>query len=492
MSEVHMKKIFEKKYMQCIAVIPLVIAVYILWSLLCTRSTNTPIKLIMAVASSYAAVSVINCSTEKQLSCDKAIKAVILAGIVMRIGYMLYTPCNVRSHDLYEFSSKGAGHAAYLLWLIENSSLPQSNDAQFYQQPFFYMVGCVFSRLINAVLPRSDVYILVDAAKTVSCAASCMVLIIAESLCDIFMLKDREKLAAMLIAAFQPCFLLSIRITPDILCTFFMTLALLFTFKWYESPDWKNTIILALTYGFGVMTKISVGVPALFTAAVFAVKLVSHIKEKKAAPLFAKLAVFGIISLPLGLWYSIRNFILFEQKPWYVLKIAEGENSTIYVGDRSLLERFVIPDFKSIFTSPYIDIDEEYNYFVYSVKNSLFGEFSFDVPKFIPTVLFILALILSIAAIAAAVSPIIRYKEDKKTAVLSAVCIMFIGSIAAFWINYPHICSIDFRYSTFLIIPFAILLAKLSSSFKNVRLGNALYICTLIYSFSSCLMYIMI
>lgn len=484
-----MEKLFEKKYIQCIAVTLAVMIVYILRELL---RFDVLIKPIMAAAAAYAMVSVIGCGTQKQMKSDKAIKAVIFAGIVMRIGYMLYTPCNVRSHDLYGLTTQSGGHAAYLLWLIQNGSLPQSNDVQFYQQPFFYLVGSVFSRLINAVLPDTDVFMLVDAAKTVSCAASCMILLIAEPLCDTFKLKDREKLAAMLIAAFQPAFFLSIRITPDILCTFFMTLALLYTFKWYEEPDLKNTLILAFVYGFGMMTKISAAVPALFTAIVFAAKLIQRIKEKNAKPLILKLSLFGLISLPLGLWYSVRNHIRFGQAPWYVLRLTGGENNELYIGNHSVSERFVIPDIKSIIRSPYADLKSEYNFFVYSVKTSLFGEFSYNVPKAVPTVLFITALILSAAAVIAAVYALIHFREDKKAAALSALCVMFLGSAISFVINYPHICSMDFRYSTFLIIPFAILLAKFSSGCKKAFAGNALYICTMIFSLSSCLMYIMI
>jgi len=487
-----MERLFEKKYIQCIAVTLAVIIIYIVWGLLRFDISVSTIKLIMAAAAAYAAVSVIGCGTQRQMKPDKAIRAVILAGIAMRIGYMLYTPCYVRSHDLYEFSTQSRGHAAYLLWLIQNGSLPQSNEIQFYQQPFFYMAGSVFSRLINAVLTNTDEFMLVDAAKTVSCAASCMILLLAEPLCDVFKLKDREKLGVMLIAAFQPSFFLSIRITPDILCTFFMTLALLFTFKWYEEPDMKNTLILAFAYGFGVMTKISAAVPAVFTAAVFVAKLMQKIKEKNAKPLILKLSVFGLISLPLGLWYSVRNYIRFRQAPWYILRVAGGENNELYIGDHSVLERFVIPDIKSILRSPYADLREDYNFFVYSVKTSLFGEFSYNVPRAVPTVLFIAALILSLAAVAAAVFAFIHFKEDKRTAVLSAVCVMFLGSVISFGINYPHICSIDFRYSTFLIIPFAVLLAKLSSGCKKAFVGNAVYICTMIFSLSSCLMYIMI
>lgn len=466
-----------------------VIAAYTLWSLFKNFISVPMIKAIMAELIVFAAAYLIRCGIKKQFTADTAIKAVIFAGIVMRIGYMLYTPCNVRSHDMWEISTQGHGHAAYILGLLQNNSLPQSNEIQFYQQPFFYIVGSVASKLINMITSSDDVFYFVDAAKTVSCAASCMVLIIAGSICDTFKLKDTEKLAAMLIVAFQPCFFLSIRVTPDILCTFFMTLALLFTFRWHASPDWKNTLILAFVYGFGVMTKISVAVLAFFTAVVFAVKLVQLIKEKKALPVIFRLAVFGIISLPLGLWYNVRNYILFSQKFGYVLEL--GEKSKLYVGNHSLFQRFVIPDFNNILSSPYDYVWDDYNLFVYSVKSSLFGEFEFEVPSFIPIILYISAMVLSVLAVIAAVSALKHFTEDKMTAALSAVCAVFLVSVVIFNLRYPYGCSMDFRYSTFLIIPFAILLAKQLMRYGSKITKNMLYMCIAMFSCSSCLMYIL-
>lgn len=406
-----MNKLIEKEYIQGILAAAAVAAVYIVWSFSGTAMSGYAVNAVMAAALGLAAAYVIVLAVKKKLTAGNAVKAVIFAGMVMRIGYMFYTPCNVRSHDMYGIELNSIGHGSYILNLLQNGSLPQSNEGQFYQQPFFYLVGSVFSKLITSVTGAADAFSLVDAAKTVSCAASCIMLIATDAICDEFKLGSSEKLLAMLTAAFHPCFLLGIRVTPDMLCALFMTLALLFTFKWYGSPNWKNTVILALIYGFGVMTKISVAVSALFTAAVFAVKLVQLYKEKKALQTVLKLSAFGLISLPLGLWYSVRNYIRFGQKLSYVMEVIEKEQSPIYIGDRSIFERFVIPDFGSLFRSPYIEIADEYNYFVYSVKTSMFGEFKYNVPSIFPMMLYISAVILAAAAIAAAVSAVRKPKR---------------------------------------------------------------------------------
>ena len=94
----------------------------------------------------------------------------IIMGIVMRIGYMLYTGCEERQHDLWDLDKSGYGHAAYLLTLIEDRHLPETNQVQMYQQPMFYFLGAGISGFINWILGSKEAYFLVDAAKTVSCA----------------------------------------------------------------------------------------------------------------------------------------------------------------------------------------------------------------------------------------------------------------------------------------------------------------------------------
>lgn len=485
-----MKAIKENNLLRCILVSAAVIAIYTVSFPAGDLITADIIKIIMAALLIMIAGCNVYLYKTKKLSYDKVISSVILAGFVMRIGYMLYTPCNVRSHDLWEFNTEGYGHAGYILCLIQDKMLPQNNIRQYYQQPFFYIASSLVSRLIHSITGSDDPYALVDAAKTVSCAASCMTLLLAEKLCSMFGLEKREKLVTIVIAAFHPAFYLSSRVTPDMLVTFLMTVALIYTFKWYDSPDWKNTLILAVTYGLAVMTKLSAGVVALFTAAVFIVKLIQLIKEKKFGHLIPKFIVFGIISLPIGLWYSVRNYIKFGQEIGFVLK-AGGEDSRLYVGNRSLFQRFVVPDFKNLLSTPYADPGDDYNLLVYSLKTSLFGEFTHSVPAFVPVLLMYSALILCVISLIGAASAVKHIKEDKKTAVLAGVCALFMISIISFNIKFPHACSMDYRYMTFVTIPFAVLISKFLMRTENKKFRALLYSSLAVYSCASCLMYIL-
>lgn len=72
---------------------------------------------------------------QEGINSKKTIKCIILVGFIMRIGYMLYTPCNVRSHDLWNFTVDSGGHAGYILNILEGN-LPQSNLLQYYHHLF--------------------------------------------------------------------------------------------------------------------------------------------------------------------------------------------------------------------------------------------------------------------------------------------------------------------------------------------------------------------
>lgn len=104
-----------------------------------------------------------------------------------------------------------------------------------------------------------------------------------------------------------------------------------------KEKNWKNTLLLAVIYGLGMMTKISMATLAVFTAVVFARSFFKACKTGTWKGLLLKYAVFGAISLPLGLWYSLRNYLLFRQPLTYVLEMSR--DSALYTGDRSIWQR---------------------------------------------------------------------------------------------------------------------------------------------------------
>ena len=247
------------------------------------------------------------------------------------------------------------------------------------------------------------------------------------------------------------------------------------------------------------MTKISVAVMALFTLAVMVWALVCGIREKQhrgTALLLHKYFVFGVISLPLGLWYSVRNYIRFGQSFGYVLYV--GKSSPLFTGDHSLIQRYLFPDIGSLLNGPYVRLTQEDNLRVYDTTTACFGEFRYEVPSVIAILLEWSAAVLAVCVIAAIVCTILRAVRAKKDGrkpdvpmlLLIAACGLFCASIMFFYLRYPFVCSMDYRYMLFLAAPGAVVLAKHTEE-CGTRWFNAAAVASLgIFACTSCIMYI--
>ena len=345
---------------------------------------------------------------------------ILALGILMRIGYMLYTPAYVRGHDFGEISLDSNGHAAYILYLL-HGELPPNNSYQFYHPPLFHGLSAAAMACYRALSGFTAPEQLVEAAKTVSCGASIVTMFYARKLCRQLRLSDGATLIAVSLAAFLPNhYLLAGRVNNDSLAVMFMTAILYYTLLWYERQEWGPLVKLALCFGLGMMTKISVGVFALVTGCMMLLVLCRRFREKKVLPVIRQFAVFGLIAFPLGLWYPVRNFVLFQQPFNYVLRPSA---QSLYCGDHSLWERFGLIKNLEIYDYPF----EDYNVWSYLLKGALFGEFSFSMGKVIPGLLILINLLLILLSLAAMVLVLIRHRTAQWT-VLSYFWLVLMGS----------------------------------------------------------------
>lgn len=480
-----MKK--QRTLFQGIAVVVLVIAAYLLGRILDLGNRAYIVQCEMAVLLITLALSYVwQKKTGKQ---ENLIKIIIIGGIIMRIGYMLYTGVTERGHDLWEISVNGTGHAGYLLTILEKHQLPQSNELQLYQQPFYYMLGAFFSEVIHLFFPNESEWYLVDAAKTVSCAASCISIFVCHEIMKECEVEEEDRRTGMLLVAFLPvCYLTGGRVGPNALAAMFLFLAFLYTMRFMKKPDWKNTVILAVIYGLGVMTKISCATLAVVTAVVFLEKLISGGDWRERGRLLGKYLVFGVISLPLGLWYSVRNYIMFGQSLYYVLR--QSDNSQLYTGNYSVTERLLGIDLHNLLETPYTNVYEDYNAPVYYVKSAMFGEFRYEVPGFVPVALLWCAVIGSVVVCIAVIWQLVKNRTDRKGMFAALVFLWFYINMLIFYQKYPHGCSMDFRYMVFLVAPASVLLAK----YRNAHPKSQRWIDWVFWgeAIASCVMYCII
>jgi hypothetical protein len=423
--------------------------------------------------------------------------AIVAAGFVMRYGYMLYTPFSVRGHDVGNLN--GNGHLAYIYSLYKNFSLPATNSGQFYHPPLNYIFEAITAHFYAFVTHSSDINTILEATRLVPCFASCALLIVLYKLFGELGFNNTAKLTALSIVAFHPTFfILSASINNDMLMIFFFMTAFLYTVRWYRNPTFKNIILIAVSSGLSMMTKFSGGLIVAISGVVFLVALIKGIRSKRFARLIGQFATYAAIFLPLGLWYSIRNLILFKQPIGYVLQL--GLNSAMYTGNKSIFDRFLSFPPGDLFSSLYCNPMGDYRLLIYTVKCSLFGEFSFNSSlNILAAVLILLNIIMILLSLAAMIYILIRRRGA--SAIMrwgfSGLWVLMLASFIYFNIRYPLTCTMDFRYIVPTVISGAAFLGVANSQMRKLDgwLPRVLYYActffTIAFSLCSVIFYIL-
>lgn len=385
-----------------------------------------------------------------KLTYPRLITVIIIIGLIMRVGYMLYTPYNVRQHDLGTIGS--AGHLDYIYMIYSTWQLPTSNSAQFYHPPLFHFLGAVVFNI--AMLFYNNNEFAFNAVRLIPCFASCFTLLVSYKIFKELNFSQLARILAITIVAIHPAFIyLSASINNDMLAIFFMTLTILYLIKWYYDQSLKNITIMAITLGLGMMTKLSVVMIAPVIAAVFIYVLIKRIKSENLVYLIAQYLAFGIISIPLGMWYSIRNLVLFRQPLGYVLQISQY--SDLYCGDFSITQRFLSLPFSSLFSNAFPNVTIDYNVYLYAIKSSLFGEWTFHGYEAQATLFAIVNILIIAISLAAMIYVFISAKDSKSKFakwLLGLIWLTQVGSFIQFNISYPFGCTMDFRYIVMTVV----------------------------------------
>lgn len=290
---------------------------------------------IIAVIIAAAAIAFIKINFEIN---DMVIIALLIAlGIAVRFTYVLYTGVVDRQHDVADFTNT-VGHAGYIKYWFENGlKLPDFDVRgywQYYHPPFHHWLMAGFMKILTFL--GVDFYKAGEASQILPMMYSSLTMIVSYRVFRMVRLKGTPLIAAMAIVCFHPTFIIfGGSFNNDMLVMLFMMAAIMWGLRWYREPVMKNIIPLALCIGLGMMTKLSGWMVAPAVAFVFLVILIKNIK--KPLKYIGQYAVFGVICVPLGLWWQVRNLLLFKVPLTYVPDL--GANSPMYSGNMPLAER---------------------------------------------------------------------------------------------------------------------------------------------------------
>ncbi len=402
----------------------------------------------------------------KKLSDEALIALVFAAGFILKLGYTLYSGINIRQNDVdvFEEGKYNFYHSGYILFVRDRFTIPNADVrklGQFYHPPFHYFVSAVFLKIYELFLPKGTHNY--EALQALSLLWSQFAVIMLYKCIKLFGIKKESCLpAAAVVSAFPTFTLLSGSINNDVLSVLLFFTGFYFGIRWFKEGTWKNIILSALAIGFGMMTKLSTGLIAFPLGFLFVVKLIKDLKdksgEKKGAKSFLNLLAFGAISAPLGLWFQIRNYLKFGVPLGYVLKSTNSyQDISRFTPVQRLFGFYGFP-IEDYYINLGSDGEQDYNIFITMVKTCLFGEenyrddFAMSMAGYALLMVLLMMILIAVAGFVRTLVTVRKSEtlwEELSLIILTAAEII---SVISFSLKYPHICSMNFRYCTPLII----------------------------------------
>lgn len=403
----------------------------------------------------------------------RIIAFLVVCGFSLRLLYIVATGVEQRQHDVHSFGGYD-GHAAYIEYLFFNKALPDVDPTlvwQFYHPPLHHII-CALWLFVQTKL-GIEYQNALEGLQYLTLFYSTISMIVGVKIFKLLSLKGKGLIVATAMLCFAPSFvIMSGSVNNDCLSVMFIILSVYFAMKWYQKPLYKTIIKLALCIGLGMITKLSVGLVSIGVAIVF---LVKFIKAEKKLTVFSQLIAFGVICVPIGLSWSVRNAVLYGTPLNYVPML--DKDSFQYIGYHSAMQRLI--DFRPFqLKSPFIAWGNsyfEYNPTVGLLKTSCFGEYVFE-EEIISRILFWTFLVCVALAVCQLIRIAVSFKDNKckmNTLLILIVSACYLVSYYVFCIQYPHTCTMNIRYAMICIILIAYLMgASLNDVSENSKFSR--------------------
>lgn len=382
---------------------------------------------------------------------------IMVTGVILRVLYVFGTDVFTRQYDcgtiaLDQGHTVSGGHLAYIQYLYENWHLPDFNPTTLYQfnhPPMHHFLSALIMKVCSGFV--DDYPTLYETMQILPFVCSVLIMWVSYKILKMVISSDRVVNYCMIIIAFHPALiLLAGSINNDTLGLLFTILCVYTTMLWCEHKSYKNIIFAALSIACGMMTKQNVALMAFPLAAVFIYEL---IKSKGKEKLITQYLVFGIISIPLGMWFYIRNMILYKMPLVWVYTMSE--DTWQYTGNVPVINRFLWPNMSELFENlKHFQIGCGYNVWIQIMRTSVLGEWDMaDVSTSVKAVATLLMFVAFALAIISFITFVVVIAKRKKYHMPVTTWLMFLisyvvvfASYLKFAYDYPQQCSMHFRY----------------------------------------------
>lgn len=294
-----------------------------------------------------------------------------------RLLYVAYIDVNTGGNDVSDIA--GTGHLGYIYTLYSTHRFPAdvATGWEFPQPPLWHIFSAIWLK-VNTLF--FSIERAVENIQLFSLFVSIETLFIIKMIVDELIDDTKSRVLCVLTVAFFPYFiLLSGNINNDCLVTMFGMILVYLTIRYYRTDSWKTLLLIAVNFGFAMMTKLSAAVFALPIAVTFIAKFVFLCKNKGiktgVVAYVRRMAAFCIIAGSMSLWWSIRIKLLYGLPFGYFQPLPIGDLQ--YVGEFSVIQRLFglgrqLDRYSLCFNNTFLEID--YNVILAFVKSSVFGQ----------------------------------------------------------------------------------------------------------------------
>ena len=413
-----------------------------------------------------------------KLSFKAKIFLIFAAGFALRLIYVLYTDIGTRQNDIgiFEEGTYNLYHSGYILFVRDKLSIPDidvTRAGQFYHPPFHYFVCALFLKIYELFLGGSHNY---EALQILTLCYANVSAVLTYRILKLFDLDEDVLLPAAAVIAFFPEFiLLSGSINNDSLSVMLTFLALYTAIRWYKDSAKNDLLISSFAAGLAMMTKLSAGLIAAPLAVLFLAKLIKA-EGKGKLKVVGSAAIYGAISVPLGIWFQIRNNVLYNVPLGYVLRSDNPyQDISRYPVWQRLFGLYPVP-IEDFFMNLGSDGEQDYNTTIALIKSALFGEWNYRdslaqaLTGYFLLWVFVLLVLICLAGFVYVILTIRKRKSVTEEISMAVLFLAELVSYTAFALKYPHICSMNFRYTVPLIICGSLFAARIASCNDKMKL----------------------
>ena len=406
----------------------------------------------------------------------------LLSIFVVYIGYISYTPFWARQHDSRSFVDyQYGGHFGYIGYIFFNNHLPTGSPKDywcFFNPPLFYIISTIFMKIQTFFN-----FTIEEGLENLQILSSLYTIIFDIYIYRIFKelnIKKSNILLLLFVGLSPAIVIMSGSLNNDILSIMLSTIAIFYTIKWYKTDSLIDLIKIAFSISFAIMTKISSALIAIAIAVVFIVKVIQN--RKDILKYIKYFSLFALISLPIGLWFPIKNLILYNIPITYVQSVDDDNDANI--SKYSAFERFFSVSDEQLNT---VNIDmskenAEYNILITTLKSFIVDEqidyknnkiLSISIPSifccsFIILTLYIINLLYIFK----------NYKNIDNNWILFFLLLFILEIISyiKFCFDYPFTFTMNFRYIIPTLISYSVITGVVCENNNKLYFINRLFI----------------